>query len=330
MRPKHFAIGLTVAAAILATASPAQAQDEKRPVFAPEVKTSARVTPGYWTPERMRNAKPLPAPADLGKGRKATTTVPKGKRVAIAPTRGTRSTSTTATAATVQDVTSPQPWNGGGGIAANGGKLFMHFSHGDYVCSAAVVSSDNRDSVATAAHCIFDRAQGQWAQHVTFVPGYKSGSKPYAEWTARTMVMSTGWSNPSTPTPENYDFAIVVTSPIGAFHIQDVVGSQGAIFNHARHPYSYLFGYPVAISGGEIMQYCSGPTYDDPAARVDHESITCGMTGGSSGGPLVEQFDPATGSGYVIGVNSLVWSNINFGTYLGDDALSVYNAGGSA
>ncbi|HEX2315835.1 MAG TPA: trypsin-like serine protease [Thermomonospora sp.] len=323
MRPTSLGIGLTLAAAVLALAAPAQAGDEKRPVFAPS--KSAPNSAGYWTPERMRNARPLPAPP-LPKAAGRASAVPRGQRVTVAPT-GARTTEKTVA---LQDVTSPQRWTGGGGVAANAGKLFMHFSHGDFVCSASVVSADNRDAVATAAHCIFDRSRGQWAQQVTFVPGYNAGSAPHGQFTMRTMVMSTGWSDPSTPTPENYDFAVVVTNPLNGRHIQEVVGSQGIGFNHARHPYSYLFGYPGDRDNGQIMQYCSGPTFDDPAGRVDHEAIRCGMTGGSSGGPLLERFDPATGFGYVIGVNSLVWSDINFGTYLGDDALAVYRAAGSA
>ncbi|MBO2450876.1 hypothetical protein J4573_27530 [Actinomadura barringtoniae] len=318
---------VTATAALFGAGTPAVAAAEPapRPISHVLPASAAKSASNYWTPERMRKAKPLPLP----KRRSGTTlspagtpSLPSGKPRSVPPTGPTAKTSA---GLLPSDVTSPQRWEGGGGITATGGKLFMHFSHGDFVCSASAVNGGNLDGISTAAHCIYDLDRAEWAQNVAFAPAYREGQEPYGLFTSRTIVMSSAW-NKQTPTYENYDFAVVVANPLNGRHIVETVGGQGIVFNHVRHPYSYLFGYPGDRDNGAIMQYCSGPTFDDPANRVNHEAIHCGLNGGSSGGPLLQDFSESSGYGYIIGSNSLVAGDVNFGTYLEDIAAGVYDA----
>jgi V8-like Glu-specific endopeptidase len=49
------------------------------------------------------------------------------------------------------------------------------------MCSASVISLNNRDLLVTAAHCIFDMSQGGFLvnHQRVFVPGYHNGQRPH-------------------------------------------------------------------------------------------------------------------------------------------------------
>ena len=79
------------------------------------------------------------------------------------------------------------------------------------------------------------------------------------------------------------------------------------------------FGYPRASAApdrsgrpeftGQRPAYCYGPARNDPGSADFPEPAglwgdACVMGGGSSGGPRIVHFDPATGVGAVSGVNT--------------------------
>jgi hypothetical protein len=106
----------------------------------------------YWTPERMRNARPADR---ILSG----TFAPAAKRVK-------------KPAAAVQV---PPPYTSFP-IRTNG-KVFFTDDGLNYVCSGTALLSGNKSVVWTAGHCVHDGASNfhtNWA----FVPGYADGSSP--------------------------------------------------------------------------------------------------------------------------------------------------------
>ena len=105
-------------------------------------------------------------------------------------------------------------------VAASGyarpttGKVFWYLGNNHYgMRSASVITSDNKDLLVTAAHCIFDSSRGgflinhQWV----FVPGYNNGQRPHGTFPARMMTAFTGWTNSN---DWNYDIGCVLVSQV--------------------------------------------------------------------------------------------------------------------
>ena len=166
----------------------------------------------------------------------------------------------------------------------SGGGLGGHF------CSASVVDSPAQDLVITAAHCVGGGGSTQFA----FVPGYDNGRMPYGIWRVTRVIVGPSWVSSANP---NADVAfLTVAGPDGA-RIQDVTGGERLGIGEAAGQYVRVIGYPqatnVPIRCGNLARRFS------PTQLV----FDCGgYTDGTSGGPLLEDVDPTTGLGTVIGV----------------------------
>ncbi|MFG2357546.1 trypsin-like serine peptidase [Streptomyces sp. NPDC048521] len=105
-------------------------------------------------------------------------------------------------------------WTHGGAVEKNVGRLFFTFSDGyDGSCTATVVTSANRSTVITAAHCLrgvgSPSADATWNHNFYFVPGYRNGTKPLGGFSIRTMATSSRWdADPDTIT---HRFAVART-----------------------------------------------------------------------------------------------------------------------
>ncbi|MEK8143051.1 hypothetical protein NKH18_15250 [Streptomyces sp. M10(2022)] len=106
----------------------------------------------------------------------------------------------------------------------NVGRLFFTFSDGyDGSCTATVVTSANRSTVITAAHCLRDVGapsdDDTWNHNFYFVPGYRNGTKPLGGFSLRTMATSSRWdADPDTTEPSDvaaagYDTGLLVANP---------------------------------------------------------------------------------------------------------------------
>lgn len=115
-------------------------------------------------------------------------------------------------------------WTHGGAVEKNVGRLFFTFSDGyDGSCTATVVTSANRSTVITAAHCL--RGVGTpsdddtWNHNIYFVPGYRNGTKPLGGFSIRTMATSSRWNaDPNTTASsdiaaDGYDTGLLVANP---------------------------------------------------------------------------------------------------------------------
>lgn len=257
----------------------------------------------YWTPERMKLAGALvpeitPVPEDDN--------TPEDPRPLPSNTPD-----------------SGAVWTHGGAVEKNVGRLFFTFSDGyDGSCTATVVTSANRSTVITAAHCLrgvgSPSADDTWNHNFYFVPGYRNGTKPLGGFTIRTMATSSRWNaDPDTTASSDvaaagYDTGLLVANPAAEGRpIAAITGSQGIGFGKpAADEFVHAFGYPnygLNDPGdkyvGSRMIHCAGTSH--PGTEVPLLwGETCDMSAGSSGGPHLAHFDTRTGTGTVVGVTT--------------------------
>ncbi|QIQ06806.1 hypothetical protein HA039_10115 [Streptomyces liangshanensis] len=220
------------------------------------------------------------------------------------------------------------PWTGSATLSRTVGRLFFTDHGEDASCTATVVDSANRSTVVTAGHCVNSTnligEDNQWAANEMFVPGFKDGRAPYGKFVGRLGVADATWlenDGQSTLKYDDYDQAFVVlnTDSQGR-RVQDVAGAAQRIgFDRPGDGRAYAFGYPRAASDparaglpeyiGDRLAFCAGSTREDPGTADFPEpkgewGVACVMGGGSSGGPRIAAFDPATGLGTVVGDNT--------------------------
>ncbi|WP_026361074.1 trypsin-like serine peptidase [Amycolatopsis nigrescens] len=294
------------AAAFTAPASAAPAAASTGTAVHPAANTPAKAgsATGFWTAENMRSAIPMERllqprqvrPADVARG--VASIIPQ-----VLPTSG-------------------EAWAGGGKVVSTAGRVFFTFNGQKASCSGDAVTSANRSVVVTAGHCV--KYQGTWHTDWIFVPGYDNGNAPHGEWAAKSTLTTPQWEASE---DINYDVGAAVVGQVDGKSLTDVVGSQGIAFNQERNQDMYAFGYPAADPyDGTKLIYCSGTTFTDFLLSQDH-GLSCGMTGGSSGGPWFLNFDEATGAGVQASVNSFGYTflpGFMFGPYFGADAQALY------
>ncbi|PXY31399.1 trypsin-like serine peptidase [Prauserella muralis] len=248
----------------------------------------------YWTPARMKSAKP--AESRFTGGKAPAKAAAKKARAAAVPE-------------------SPQP---------RLGKVFFTLGGQNYVCSGTATSSSNGDVVTTAGHCL-NEGPGAFATNFAFVPAYNNGSRPYGTWTAERLFTTSAWANSG---DFNYDvgFAVLNENSSGQ-SLTGVVGSYPIAFNLARGLSYTAYGYPAAPPfNGQTLYSCSGTARPDTFGGSNDQGLTCDMTGGSSGGGWLT-------SGRINSVNSFKYTadpNTMYGPYFGSTIQSVYNAAATA
>lgn len=217
------------------------------------------------------------------------------------------------------------PWTADNALPRTVGRLFFTDHGEDVSCTATVVDSANRSTVVTAAHCVDSTdllgEDNQWAANEMFVPGYHDGQAPYGKFVGRAAVADTTWLENDAQDSARFHahdqaFEVLNTNEQGE-HVQDAVqGAQKIGFDQPGNTRMYAFGYPRAANDpareglpeytGERLAYCNGTgreypgTSDSPESK-DQWGTACIMGGGSSGGPRMTGFDPATGQGTVVG-----------------------------
>ncbi|MFI6182654.1 trypsin-like serine peptidase [Nonomuraea sp. NPDC051191] len=302
-----------------------------------------RTVTEYWTPERMRAARPLSAPAPRRRtssdgptqgspwasrgvtgSRRITTSSWTGGGGAAAATGAGGTAAAGRQAAPVQN--SPgQAWADGGGVVRTVGRVFFTTAEGGTAsCSGTAVTSANQSVVMTAGHCV--KLNGAAHRNWVFVPGFDDGRRPFGTWVATRVLTTQQWN---TNEDINFDVAAVVVAPLQGRTLTDVVGGQGVAFNQPTGRQMFSFGYPAAAPfDGSDLVFCSGKAFKDPV-RTRDQGLRCTMTGGSSGGPWFEGFDTSTGLGWLNSVNSFKYDfapDFMFGPFFGNEAMAVYQA----
>ena len=246
---------------------------------------------------------------------------------------------------TVDAGTPPPPPPGGGGIVqnarwANGGaiqtaagRLLYEMPNGNgwsgYVCSgtAATDGTNGRSIIITAAHCVYDDADGAFARNVIFIPNQDgtSGSgtdrdcsnDPVGCWATAFGVVERNWTTSVFPDNIPWDYAYYVVDDAGS---HSGSGTGGAL-DAAVGSFEVSFAAPSVDDGqpGEFSQdwtHALGYSYsDDPFFMYSAEDMTTEgsdnwwipssqLSGGSSGGPWIQPMDESGGTGPLMSVNS--------------------------
>lgn len=284
----------------------------------------------YWTPERMRAAKPLALKLSQADPRltRQEPDAPATSETVIAPSApaaGSASiTLTRETKSQQQNVgfDSEEIVNVTDFPYVTHGKLFFSLGGSRYVCSATVVNSQAHNVIVTAGHCLYDNDAGVFSSNVMFVPGYRDGDRPFGSWVAEELFVRPEWQNGNF----NYDFAAAVMGPQNdGDEVQDVTGARGIVFNRVA-PFNFdAHGYPAAdpFDGERLIHCVSDPAIRDGSGLLAPHGIGCDMTEGSSGGGWVVEAQ------YVNSVTSYGYTklpNMLFGPYLGTAAEDLFES----
>jgi V8-like Glu-specific endopeptidase len=207
---------------------------------------------------------------------------------------------TTKTASADGEITpvDKRPWSAAG-------KLFMKFSQGTFVCTASVI---RKNLLVTAAHCVhqFGEKQPGFAESVMFEPARHGSDKPFGTWVGKEWWIPKAYfdgtdkclSEAPGVVCEN-DVAVVVLEKNENKFIADLTGQFG--FQSDDYGYGNLWGnrvtqltqlgYPADHYDGLKMIRTDSLGYQDAPNNV---IIGSAQTGGSSGGPWLQNFGNKT------------------------------------
>lgn len=232
-------------------------------------------------------------------------------------------------------VTSAQ-WSADSVVKTAAGRLYFEMPSNSkrtrwagYVCSGTVATdgtNNGRSIIITAAHCVYDDAHKAFARKVLFIPDQDGttgagtdlncGNDPLGCWVPALGAVDRNWTLYTFPNNIAWDYAYYVVSDSGA---HSGTSTSSDVLDTAAGSLAVSFagvkvddGTPGA--GSSDFTHALGYSYsDDPNFMYCAEDMTtegafnwwlpsCGLSGGSSGGPWVQPM--TTGSGPIISVNS--------------------------
>jgi len=220
----------------------------------------------FWTPARMRAAKPLD------------TRLPGSGRIALSEPASASSAFETVPDPTVTDT-------------RVNGAIFIETPFGLGRCSGTSVNAPNYSVVFTAGHCVNTGGpHGRWMDfRWVFVPGYRYGQRPFGVFPAKWLDTTRQWR---TTGSENFDVAAaVVTRNQRGQLLGKAVGGTGIAFGLKAKQVFDVHGYPAEEPfDGETQQVCVQTPFLGHDARSFlspgplNLAVDCDVTGGASGG----------------------------------------------
>jgi V8-like Glu-specific endopeptidase len=253
----------------------------------------------FWTPERMRAARPVEG-------------TPPAAASGLDP-------ELTSTSETIDDPTSPEYRVNGAIFISEGAGI------GFGRCSGTSVVSPNKSVVITAGHCVYD--EGIWSDRKwVFVPGYHHGERPFGTFTAHWLGTTPAWHGHEN---ENFDVGAAVVgrnekgqtlaAAVGAYRLKTGL-SPNQTFD--------VYGFPVEkpFNGG-TLQVCREASFEGHDFGSLFEpgplnlAISCDDSAGGSGGAWVVQGN-VVNSVTTYGYSSDPFTN--FGPYFGKDVAKLY------
>jgi V8-like Glu-specific endopeptidase len=242
---------------------------------ASQVAAEAARVARYWTPQRMRSARPL----DLVVGSSGKARL----EVGALEQAGARAS---FLAVSTPDV---PPYSFNGRIFIRRGKLSGY-------CSGTAINSPTRQLVLTAGHCVNSgRENGRasvWSDYLQFVPAYSGGVAPFGAFVARRSktYAPRQWTKHGNP---DFDLGAFLTLPNSeGVNVADAVGGGAAIATDlSRRQNFQTFGYP---GKSRFMQGCESPYVGD-------DSLTYQVPGPPTLGIRCHWAPGASGGGWLIG-----------------------------
>jgi V8-like Glu-specific endopeptidase len=284
-----------------ALALPTSGEAASGPAATPSVsfREHAAAARRFWTPARMRAARPLEGP-------------PAAHASALDP-------ALTATSETVVDPTLPQYRVNGVIFISEGAGI------GFGRCSGTSVVSPSKSVVITAGHCVYDA--GIWSDRKwVFVPGYHHGERPFGTFTAHWLGTTPAWHAHEN---ENFDVgAAVVGRNEKGQTLAAAVGADRVATGLSPGQTFDVYGYPVEkpFNGG-TLQVCHEAAYEGhdfgslfEPGPLDLATSCDDSAGGSGGGWVIEGdvLNSITTYGYPSDPFT------NFGPYFGQDVANLY------
>ena len=312
--------GALLVLGLLATGPSAQAAEGKGN---PNLGSPSARDP-FWTPARLRNAKPMPLPAapaieaqtgaaasqDSAGAGPAAGKASRGPTVEVAPAPNNRLFDPPAEpkgGVATNDAIETQA-KGGSGFPFTtsrvfpdaavttypyraAGKLFGRDprSGSTFVCSAAVIA---KRLIGTAGHCVYDTVKNYFFDKFVFVPAFKSGNAPYGSWDWAWVYSANTWINGNGNLPNNGDFAIIeLTDESVGGRVQkigDVTGWLGWQTSGLVGHHVKTLGYPTNIDNGQRMEETTAEVRS--VSGYNAGQLGSDQRNGSSGGPWVRDF----------------------------------------
>lgn len=175
------------------------------------------------------------------------------------------------------------------------GALFSPGDDGDagHYCTASVVHSPAGNLVATAAHCVHD---GGFRTRLVFAPGLHDGIAPYGLWVPTRVYVDPRWISDRDP---DHDVAFLrVRRHSGTDQrIEDVTGAERMRFDAPPGRPAQLTGYPSDRDTPVVCRHTA-----DAEGPGQLRFPCAGFPAGTSGGPMLTDLDPVTGTGSLIGL----------------------------
>ncbi|HEV7770814.1 MAG TPA: hypothetical protein VGO66_09185 [Solirubrobacterales bacterium] len=238
---------------------------------AAQMRAAAQRVARYWTPARMRSARPLDLVLENGR---------------LRPIRNVEAREALATAS-FSPVSNPTvaPYS-------VNGRIFVRQGKDRGYCSGTAIDTPTRQLVLTAGHCVNSGLReggraGIWSQYLQFVPAYTGGAAPFGAFVARRkkVFAPKAWIKHGNP---DFDLGAFLTFPNAeGVNLADAVGGGATIvLDLDRHQKFQTFGYPGESTR---MQICQSPYIGDDALSYPFTGpptmgIRCRWAPGASGG----------------------------------------------
>ena len=231
------------------------------------------------------------------------------------------------------DEVSNAEWTNGGTVQRAAGRIYFEMPANaqrtrwyGYVCSGTVVTdaTSGRSIILTAAHCVYDDANKAFARHVLFIPDQANTSgtatdlscanDPIGCWVPSFGAVDANWTTRTFPDNIPWDYAFYVVPNTGAHQaglttvsdaLETAVAPMSISFSAPSLELTHALGY--SYDADPDFMYCA-----DVMQSLDADNWwlgNCGLSGGSSGGPWVQQMNLNTGDGPIMSVNSWGYTN---------------------
>jgi hypothetical protein len=301
---------------VSALALPAAAQGDGPLVVRND--TAAAAAGNFWTPARLRSAKPLDLPRGGGGATTAAIRMAGGTSESSAaglptykgPPLDVRLTEALSVLEAAEGGVAPAavgtsalrftnervvpmsvlrntyPWK------AVGKLFFTGATGGSFVCSASVVR--NR-VIATAGHCVYDTVVNRFHSNFFFVPGFDNGASPYGGFSWSLASTTGSWAAGNGSVPNAADFGVIVAAnkvvSAQVRRIGDLTGWLGWKTNALVGNNISAMGYPCNLDSCQILQRTSAHVLRTRAPNS--AEIGSDHRGGASGGPWAQDFGVA-------------------------------------